>query len=413
MAATANDKGELIVGLNESWHTIGDSLANDGDLRSRNKSRSPDIADAHRSHVRHWHVLFGNGPRSLVVPSLNRRAQRAGIKFFLPHPLHRLYANLLLQVNRGPLRLLPELSLPPLNGSALLDELSLPSSAQVAFQIGTPGPYQKASMLVMDDDGAPLALMKISLKESADTMVKREADWLEALAGHAQLHGNVPRLLTRGNVHNGRSYLGISVAPSDVATNAFSPSHAAFLEGLARVSIVTATFTNSPVYRYLADTLAQLHSVMPAPMAASLTDSLDECAYRLSQAHGPYVLAHGDFARWNIRLHDGGIFVFDWEYATAGALALHDFFHFFLAPSALSGQISRKQLTSLLARAQNFACHAHPEFSWDKPVVAAQCLGYLLHTVLYYTASRGSVLEDHPVIKAYYKLIEERRQWTD
>lgn len=410
MAAPTNGKDDLIVRLLESWSTIGDSLADDAGPGARLRPRAQNAID---SRPGRWHVLFGDGPRSLVVPSLDRRAQRTSIKFFLTRPLHRLYAELLLQANRWPLRLLSELTLPPLEGPNLLDELALPPCTQVAFQIGTPGPYQKASMLIMADDGNPLALMKISLKESADDMVKREAHWLRELARHTPLHGKVPQLLTYGSVRYGRSYLGISVAPSNVATNAFTPAHATFLAELARTKTVTTTFTNSSAYCYLADTLAQLHSVIPAPMATALTDSLDQCAYRLSRAQSPYVLAHGDFARWNIRLHGGEIFVFDWEYAAEGALALHDFFHFFLAPPALSGHIGHKQLMSLLDRARTFAREIHPGFAWEQPIVAAQCLGYLLHTVLYYTASRGSVLKDHPVIKAYYKLIEERRRWVD
>lgn len=394
--------------LSESWRTIGDSLVIDGGVQPW--SSVDELAPTWAQRARSWRVLFGDSPRSLVVPSQDRHAQRSSVKFFITHPLNRLYARMLLRSNRL-LRRLPELTLPPLDGPTLLDELPLPKAAQVAFQIGTPGPYQKVSMLIMADNGKPVTLTKIALKQSADDMVSRESRWLRELGHHERLQHQVPRLLTHGSVRNGRGYLSLSVAQGSATTRVFTRAHATFLSELARVRTVTTRFADSAAQRYLIDTFASLRPLMPAPMAATLADGLAECADRLADWVGPFVLAHGDFAPWNVRLHDDGIFVFDWEYAADGSLALHDFFHFCLAPQALTGRIGLKQLRAVLLQAQELAHRAHPAFDWKQSIVAAQCLGYLLHTVLYYCASCGRAVEDHPIIRAYRRLIEERAQW--
>ncbi|MBI3897917.1 MAG: aminoglycoside phosphotransferase family protein [Gammaproteobacteria bacterium] len=400
--------------LAESWRTIGDSLSIDNDVGNAD-------AQVWRCVKRHeswgsWRALFSDKPRSLMVPSRGPGVQRSSVKFFISNPLSRLYAQTMLQANRWwpKAQLLPEMTLPPVSGPTLLDELPLPANTQLAFLIGTPGPYQKAAMLIMSDGGTPLALVKIALKESADDMVARETRWLCELGQQERLRGKTPRLLAHGSVRSGRGYLAASVAPGCAVASGFTSAHAAFLTELSRVRVMTGRFADSPACRYLLDSLAQLRSILSESMASLLADSLSDCSQRLAHWHGPFVLAHGDFAPWNVRLHDAGIFVFDWEYAAEGALPLRDVCHFFLAPLAVTGRgISLTQLKTALDRAQALALHAYPEFHWPRPIVAAHCLGYLLHTVLFYGESRGRVLENHPVIKSYCRLMQERAQWIN
>ncbi|MFZ5512576.1 MAG: aminoglycoside phosphotransferase family protein [Pseudomonadota bacterium] len=395
--------------LADSWRAIGESLVSDGE-RGRGAGRHP-----RRVRPRSWRALFSNKPRSLLVPAHNRRAQRSSVDFFVTHPLNRLYARTLLGAHRWlpRSRLLPELTLPPVDGPTLLDQL-LPPASQIAFQIGTPGPYQKASMLAMAPDGTPLLLAKIALKASADEMVMTEARWLHELARLPRFEGKVPRLLKHGLTPNGRGYLAMSVAPTLATTSAFTSAHRDFLADLARVRQQVARFPDSPACRYLARCFEQLAPAMKPATAALLGSALAECAERLAGWHGPFVLAHGDFAPWNIRVHGAGIFVFDWEYAWEGSIPLRDVCHYCLAPAAVTGRnITAAQFESALDHARDFALAAHPGCDWQRPVIKALALGYLLHTVLCYSLSRGRVIEEHPVIRAYCRLIEERAQWID
>ena len=109
--------------------------------------------------------------------------------------------------------LLPEVQLR--DGHARCEEgLALGEPGYVAFQIGTPGPYQKASALYVTAQGEGVALAKTAMSQTADAMVRGEAAWLEALADIDTLTAQVPVLHGEGETEEGRRYLVTSVAPS-------------------------------------------------------------------------------------------------------------------------------------------------------------------------------------------------------
>ena len=82
-----------------------------------------------------------------------------------------------------------------LAGDRAGDPADAPYGALAAIQIGTPGPYQKASALLITDKGEGLALAKIALVPGADAMVVSEAGWLRLLETEKRLAGEVPQLL--------------------------------------------------------------------------------------------------------------------------------------------------------------------------------------------------------------------------
>jgi Phosphotransferase enzyme family len=361
-------------------------------------------------HDPHWQVLSSGGPHMLLVPAHDPRIQRESVEFFITHPLRRWWAHTLLGVNRvwPGRRLLPSLTAPALPRPIALAD----PSAHTALQIGTPGPYQKASMLITGEDGAPIALSKIALKASADPMLQNEARWLRELNRHPTLSRRVPRLLAHGTARGGRHYLLLSIARGRSGTNAFTPAHAAFLYDLSRARTRHQEFAESPAYHYMADSLARLHAHLPPPTAALLAGALGECGERLRRWQGPFVLAHGDFTPWNLRRQNDDIVVFDWEYAEEGAIALRDICHFLLIPRVLAwGGMSPVRMAAMVHQVGAIVRGIHPQSNWEPPIVAALVLGCLLHTALFYAASRGYVPRDDIVIKAYCRLIQERTQW--
>jgi hypothetical protein len=139
---------------------------------------------------------------------------------------------------------------------------------------------------------------------------------------------------------------------------------------------------------------------------------MQECVATLRNWSGPFVITHGDFAFWNIRHSGDRLCVFDWEYAFAGAPPLFDLMHFHLISPANSGRLlGARDMRRALAPAKAFALLAYPDFDWSEKVVGSLGLAYLLHTVLFYGVSRGELLESHPVVRSYCRLIEERATW--
>ena len=396
--------------LRNSWRTISESLISRRTAsHSLGSTRSKDFGRGK------WHALFSKKQRSVLVPADHPAAQRNGLDFFVTSPLNLLYAKAMLRANHWlpGANLLPELTLPLVDGPTFLDQFLTSGSSQLAFLIGTPGPYQKASVLVMGDDGGPRAFAKVALKETADTMISAEASWLEKIGECQALAGKAPKLLKQGKASNGRHYLALSVAPSGYSTTSnFTAAHASFLRDLSTFNPIESSFRESPAFCYLEHALSQLRPNLSEAHFVALTNALDDCAQHFANWKGPFVLAHGDFAPWNIRVYNDGIFAFDWEYASDGASALHDIFHFILAPQAVSGRgVTMGSFLEVCNQAHRYAVESHPNYDWSPQVVAAHGLAYLLHTILMYSVSQGHVQESHPVIEAYWRLMEERARW--
>jgi hypothetical protein len=159
--------------------------------------------------------------------------------------------------------------------------------------------------------------------------------------------------------------------------------------------------------------LADLEEVLGSVIHADLSLGWHNALAVLSTWQGPMVVAHRDFAPWNVRWWPEGVFVFDWEYAVEQASPLHDFFHFHLVQDALSmwKRLTPKRLLLLIRAAQVYARQTYSQADWNHEVVRALLLTYLLDVVLFYTASGRLFDPSHPVLAGYHALIRERNKW--
>lgn len=387
------------MNLGESLRTISSALA------------EPDSVGG-SAEMRRWNVLFGGRQRPLLVPIDDYRMQQQWLPVFVGNRLRALYARALLKLHSLAPRvnLLPEFRMPDVLESELL--YRFPAASRAAIQIGTTGPYQKASVLLLSASGENLALAKFALAPGADPQVTAEAGWLRALEGIDDLAGQVPRLLAEGETVDGRRYLVTSLAPGVGVTTAFSRAHERFLGQLGRARMQIMNFNASPCCESLERSLAEMSRHLPREEAAQLGSALADCRRALTAYHGPFVLSQGDFAWWNIRTHPQGIFVFDWEYAATGANPLADVLHYHLIQRAASGRaIGRWYFASVLSRAWEFAQRTHGERKWPQREVSALALAYLLEVLLQYCRSRGGFDRTERVTKGYWSLMERRSTW--
>jgi hypothetical protein len=361
-----------------------------------------------------WQVLFGDRQHPLWLPPGDYRFQKRCLRYFISNPYKALYARALLRMNALIPRagVLPELRLPRAMRSILSFELPVNGPWRGAIQIGTAGPYQKASVLLTSAHGDGLAFAKVAMAESADARVIAEAGWLKELAGIRQLEGQVPRLMAEGASLNGRRYLVTTVAPSTRQSTTLDSAHARFLSALGRARLETARFSGSPYFRYLERALALLEPCADRKARLALQETLRDCVANLAGWSGPFIIAQGDFAPWNIRAHRERIFVFDWEYARAGANPLADIFNFLLMPRAVSGRpLSIGILEATIREAGKRARQLYPEWSWRDPVVPALALAYLLEIILHYCLANQCVDHADPVVRVYWQLMENRSAW--
>ncbi|MCW5604556.1 MAG: hypothetical protein KIT18_08435 [Burkholderiales bacterium] len=362
-----------------------------------------------------WQVLFGAKPRPLLIPAMPYRFQERCLDYFIAdNHLKSIYAKALLRVHSliPGAGLLPEFRLPQSGVAAVACGFPFRDPSVAAIQIGSPGPYQKASALLMSECGRPLALVKMAMVRSADHKISVEAGWLKRLAGIADVADRVPRLLAEGTAANGRRYLVSTLAPDTATTDAFTPAHAGFLRALGHACLETMNFRESPCFRSLEQTLAQMESRMTHEQGMSLQAALRDCGTPLCGFSTPFVIAQGDFAPWNIRLHRQRIFVFDWEYAREGANPLADVFNYLLMRRAVSGHvIGVRRLATVMRRAEEIAIQFYPGRKWRPQVISALLLAYLLEVLLGYSRSVRRLELRHPVIACYWDLVRRRREW--
>lgn len=359
-----------------------------------------------------WHVLFGGRQRPLLVPPGEYRLQKLWLSHFISGRLRSAWARAALRLNA----LLPGIRwLPGFEPPRALDagpRAGAPLGMLAAIQIGTAGAHQKASALLVSDDGIGLALAKIALGPGADAMVATEANWLRVLARGRRLAGEVPQLLAEGTLAHGRRYLVTTLAPSTVITTDFTPAHARFLTRLGRSRMEIMRFGSSPCCEFLERALNEIAPGVTREEAAQLRDALRECRSSLDGHVGPFVFSQGDFAWWNIRVHPKGIFVFDWESANYGANPLADLFHFHMIQRAAAGRaIGRWFLGGVMRRAQRFACEHYPEARWRASNITAFALAYLLDVLFRYSRASGKIDHDEHVMQGYWDLLARRSTW--
>jgi len=250
-------------------------------------------------------------------------------------------------------------------------------------------------------------LVKTAADEHGDRLLAREAKWLRELGDIDSLDGQVPRLIEEGTRPGGRRYLVISMYPGQGELRAFTPDHARFLASLGKARFRALDFEVSGTCRWMQRSLAEVGEFAPARAKATLEESFHDCESALLYWTGPYVLAQGDFAPWNIRSLGSQLFVTDWGHAHADASPLDDVLHYLMIQRAFAGRpVTVPVLRQAMRRAGEFAEQAYPEWSWRSPVIGALTLVYLLGSVLHQALARRSIEKG-----AYWKLLEKRSAW--
>jgi hypothetical protein len=241
-------------------------------------------------------------------------------------------------------------------------------------------------------------LVKTATDAAAARRLAREALWLRELGEVRSLEGQLPRLIEQGTDQSGREFLVIGIQPGTGETRAFTNDHARFLASLGKARFRAAEFEVSSKCQWLYRALNELPE-----RSALLDETYYDCETSLLYWTGPYVLSQGDFAPWNIRRFGSQLFVFDWGDAHADASPLDDVLHYLMIQRRMK---TVPLLCRAMARAQDFALAAYPEWSWRPRVIGALTMVYLLGVILHRGADRAD-----PVVAAYWKLLEKRSAW--
>jgi len=290
-----------------------------------------DLAREGYTNARSFLTLPSFGSPRWLFPLGNGRCTLAGLEIYKPYATAaRMFKGLLkavavarcqgvarhrvLLASRGPLPL-----------EDLVREVTGECQPVFALSVGTEARYRKVTIQVMRREGEILGYIKLPLTPAAVERVHHEADTLSRLWSFPALRAHIPRVLYSGPWGDG-AILFQSPGPPQPGPVNFNSHYEAFLRLLWGVQPAEKP---GPLLRE--EVAARWH--MAEPGVSSGWRALGEAALakakrELEDVTIPCGVSHGDFAPWNARVGDHGVYVFDWESASWDAPVLWDVFHF-------------------------------------------------------------------------------------
>jgi len=366
-----------------------------------------------------WMVLFSGRAQPLLVPDDAPQAADAAIAFFVGRSLLRLWARVCLLFDHHWSRYghLPRIELKRFPADAIFNGGQIQCHAQaqtrpLALLFGSPGPLQKLVVLRMGATSEDFRVAKLALRASADDSILREMHWLRLLNRSPDTARFVPRLLHAGSLACGRHFVVMNALPGGSSGSRFDTRHRDFLAVLGKFGQRQRTWRDAAPFVRLQERCRALSGMLTPEYRQLMNQALLDIDVRIGTQVLPSCLAHGDFAPWNVRLANGRLFVFDWEYAQEGANPLHDYLHFHLIARSVGNRSpDLRYLRRLMAQA---ATHANAVFGGHSGVAdatAALLVHYLLDTVSFYAQESGHLDPDHRVLRVYLRLLAARDTW--
>ena len=358
-------------------------------------------------------VLFARRRQTLLVPAGDARRAHAAVTFFVANPVWRGLGHLMLLLDRWlpRARLLPAARWEDFPARLLFGAAAERGSA-CAVLCGSPGPLQKITILCPSQGDAPAQVAKVALRATADDAVALEEHWLRELGDAPEVAPFLPRLNEAGALACGRRFVAMSALPPGHPAFHFGDPHRRFLAAMGSVGRGIGAWSTTDSFRKLRARAVALAPVLQAPYDGLINASLDDVESRIGARALPSCLAHGDFAPWNVRVEGRDLFVFDWEYAHAGANPLQDYFHFHLMSRlARHRPIAPRYMLEVIREARVHARTVLGTRSGVAEAADALAVHYLLDVITFYTEADQSLDPQHPVLRAYLRLLEERAQW--
>jgi hypothetical protein len=328
--------------------------------------------------------VISSGAMSMYTPArTSARLKRAALRLAMQTRLPFWYRDHVWIAQR---------QMPPLERA--LQPLFPTQVVRLALSSGAPegARNRKASGVIMGRDGKKLAFVKMARSAVARRIIEREAVVLKHLAGLPNVAVRAPRLLLSEEA-DGVALLAQAPLEGSPAPIGITQAHREFLAGMQTPLTVQAALTAT------AADLPERFGALPV----SRPDLLEICQRVLAALREfdvPLTIVHGDFAPWNLRLHDGRISAFDWEYGEPHGLPLMDEIHYRLQTGWLLEHWGTPQAVAWLE-----------QFAWTHPLglnprqVTAIAITYLLDAL---ARLLGEGYEDQDEIIVWHRRILDR-----
>ncbi len=207
---------------------------------------------------------------------------------------------------------------------------------RICLYIGPPRAVRKPVFQVISPGGQTFAFGKLGQDPFTGDLIRAETRAVQDLARQSWNVLRVPRILHAGN-WNGHPLLVQAAIKPGVRRDVESDRVKAAMTDLAALGAPRARpLQDSSYWHTLRRRVAAIRD--PA-FAAALQHSLDDLAAEapgLALRFGP---SHGDWAPWNMLVHDDGVHVWDWEKFAPDVPVGFDAVHYFVHGSVVDGGV--------------------------------------------------------------------------
>jgi len=255
---------------------------------------------------------------------------------------------------------------PILDGKALADlqddwKKSLgKEDLSCALSLGEPTPYRKITALVFGREGEPLAVAKAGCTPAAAALIANERAALETVGSMASRGMVSPAPLGHGKTGPVSWILETPLLLGRPSPKALRKEHSAFLVELARGTVQKMPLDSFGIWTHLQRALDSPDRSIKAgfeaerPFVAELVRRFQSMRAEDADEDWPFTAAHGDFTPWNMRLSEGRLALFDWEYFLPAAPAGWDLLYFIIRVQNL---IAKKPLERIWGELEAGAYH--------------------------------------------------------
>jgi hypothetical protein len=247
----------------------------------------------------------------------------------------------------------------------------------------------------------PHYLVKAGAGPIDDRFLRNEAEWLCALRSYPSLAEHIPEMIAHRSGTD-LCFLAQRALPGDMSFSLGAP-HFDFLRKLHGYSLHELDFGESVLRQNLLERISALEGKLPGAWSARLRKGMQKVDRALSGRLLLMTAAHNDFTPWNIRLHNGRAYVFDWEFAAHEQLPLFDPLHFVLMQRALKGGPADALLKRISQALE--LCRRFLGADWCA-MAEVQVLAYFLNVCTLHLCDDASVHRTDPAMHCYADVID-------
>lgn len=193
---------------------------------------------------------------------------------------------------------------------------------------GTPSVHQKITIQFFKGHRI-YGYAKVTDSKEIASLFSNEERLLDRL--HKAGIEEIPECLFNDTLSSG---LHLFIQTTRKNDRSFSPSrwnhhHERFLSELRDKTAASYRFEDTDFARSLLDLKNDI-TFIPREFRATVSSALGSVLDSLEDKQVEYSAFHADFTPWNMFMHDGSLFVFDWEYGRMSFPPMLDRYHFFV-----------------------------------------------------------------------------------